>query len=175
MIISATDANTKMDKLSRDPGALFFALSPEGFLLIKKGNNIEVCDFCLILNGQYCRRNGLSIDTDMTLNTQGTVLCCHGKGKFIAPCTDGYEYASSKKPLSQDYCLLLSMRFAERIILLIADGYFGKEAFLVTLTDSSSNEHFASSLIKKLTEERYPTIIENLIYSEEVHSNGEEK
>ena len=36
MIIPVSDANAKLDKLSRDPTTLLFALSPEGFLLVKK-------------------------------------------------------------------------------------------------------------------------------------------
>lgn len=176
MNISVSDANAKLDKLSRDPTTLLFALSPEGFLLVKKGKNIEVSNYCLLLNGHYCRRNGLTIDTDMTLNAHGTFLCCYGKEKFIAPIsTEGFEYATTKKPLSPDFSLALSMRFAERIILLIADGQFAKQAFLITSTDTPSNELFASSIIKKLAASRNPAIVEKLFEDEEVSSDGQEE
>ena len=173
MIISHTEAKAKLDKLAHDPATLLFALSPEGFLLIKKEKNFEISDFCLVLNGQYCRRDGLDIESDITLNPQGTFLCGFSKGKFIAPTSsDGYEYASGKKPLSQDYSMLLWMRFSQRIILLVADGTFASKACMITLADTPSNELFVTAVFKQLTSHRFPELSKKLFTEEEVLENG---
>lgn len=172
MIIPSFEAKSKLDKLSHDPATLLFALSPGGFLLLKKEKNFEIFDFCLVLNGQYCRRNGLDIESDFSLNTPGAFLCGYNKGKFVAPNdSDGYEYASGKKPLSQDYSMILWMRFSQRIILLVADGTFASKACLITLADTPSNELFVTSVLKQLTSQRFPELSKKL-FEEEVQENG---
>ena len=175
MIIPSFEAKSKLDKLSHDPATLLFALSPGGFLLLKKEKNFEIFDFCLVLNGQYCRRNGLDIESDFSLNTPGAFLCGYNKGKFIAPNgSEGYEYASGKKPLSQDYSMILWMRFTQRIILLIADGSFAEKACMITLADTPGNEFFVTAIYKKLTESRFPELGKKLFKEneEEVDNNG---
>ena len=176
MILTTIDANDKLIKFTHDPKALSFALSPQGYLLIKRGKNIEVADFCLLHNNHYCRRNGLMVDTDLTLGTHGTVLCCYSKERFIAPIgSEGCEYATAKKPLSPDFSLALCMRFAERIILLVADGKFAPQAFLITLADTHSNELFATAIIKTLAESRNPTIARKLFEEQGGSVDGQEE
>ena len=145
------DVQLKMEKLSRSTETLQFALSPEGFLLVNNGKVIEVCDFSLFCNGQYCRRNGFECNSNFQIPKNGMYLCSFGDRKFIARSTESwYEYASSKKVLSPEFCLVLQMRFSGRIVLLLADGDFSSEAHLITLSDNSSNELFSSALARKL-------------------------
>lgn len=151
MKINQQEAQPKLEKLAKSASTLQFGLSPEGFLLVNSGNVIDVCDFRLFHGGQYYRRNGFKFSTDMQVPKTGMFLCSLGNGKFIAPCAeDQFEYASKKKPLSDEFCTVILMRFAERIVLLIADGGFANEACLVTLMDNPSNEMFATAIVRKL-------------------------
>lgn len=155
MLINNTEAQAKLEKLAKNTDTFQFALSPEGFLLVSKGNVVEVADFKLFHNGKYYRRNGFKFQTNMLLNKKGLFLCSFGKEKFVANCGEaGFEYASGKKALDPDFCTVVQMRFSERIILLIADGIFANKAIMVTLADNHDNELFAASFIRMLVGSR---------------------
>lgn len=176
MKISNTEAQPKLEKLAKNSSTLQFGLSPEGFLLVNCGNVVDVCDFKLFHGGKYYRRNGFKFSTDMQIPKNGMFLCSLGGGKFIAHCAeDQFEYASKKKPLSDEFCTVILMRFVERIILLIADGGFANEACLVTLTDNPSNEMFAAAIVRKLVGARNENAAYMMRVEQEVDENVEEK
>lgn len=174
MILNNNDASTKLAKLTQDPCAMQFGLTPEGFLLVSKSKTIEITDFVLYQNGRYCCRQGLERRNNLPLDPKGTFLCCHCNGKFIAPVgTDGFEYATGKKPLRPEFSFLLSFRFGDCIILLIADGRFADEAFMITLKDTAQNNQFVNALVRMLVEARDPAIAKAM-FAEEGEARGEE-
>ena len=176
MIINNTEAQPKLEKMARNPSTLQFGLSPEGFLLINSGNVVDVCDFRLFHSGKYYRRNGFQFSTNMQIPKSGLFLCSLGNGKFVAQCAeDQFEYASKKKPVSDEFCMVILMRSAERIILLIADGNFANEACLVVLADSPGNETFAKAIVHKLVGARDADAAYMLRVEPEEAANVEEK
>ena len=173
MILSVSEASTKLAKLTQDPSAMQFGLTPEGFLLVSKSKTIEITDFVLYQNGRYCCRQGLERRNNLPLDPKGTFLCCHCNGKFIAPVgTDGFEYATGKKPLRPEFSFLLSFRFGDCIILLIADGRFADEAFMITLKDTAMNDRFVTAHIRMLVGERNPDIAKVMFNEEESDEHG---
>lgn len=174
MVLSKNDMQNKLEKMARSAETFQFGLSPEGFLLVSRGKVVEVCDFKLFHGGKYYRRNGFKFSTNMQVEKNGMVLCSLGNGKFVAGCAENqFEYASAKKPLSTEFCMVLQMRFAGRIVLLIADGDFSNEACMVTLTDNHNNELFATAIVRKLVGLRDDHAAQ-MLYAEEVDENGEE-
>lgn len=176
MKINNLEAQPKLEKLAKNSSTLQFGLSPEGFLLVNCGNVVDVCDFKLFHGGKYFRRNGFNFSTNMQIPKTGMFLCSLGNGKFVAQCADDqFEYASKKKALSDEFCTVIQMRSAERIILLIADGNFANEACLVVLTDNSGNENFANAIVRKLVGARDENAAYMLRVEPEEDTNVEEK
>lgn len=177
MIINVSDADVKLNKLTKNTTALRFALSSDGSLFIQNEKNISILDFSLFHNGDYCRRCGLETDSSFGfLTSKGRFLCCISSNKFIAPRSDSmFEYSSASKALSEDFSLLLLVRFAERIMLLIADGNFSSEAYLITLADTPSNEAFGQALIKNLAKARNPLHAAKLFQENEEEDDHEQE
>ena len=137
MKISTTEAYAKLEKLANNQQTFQFALSPKGSLLINHVKSFEILDFMLYWNGNYFKRDLLEVTANFELSENGAFLCSYGKHKFVAARPDGsYEYATAKKQLAEDFSLVMYIRFDERIVLLVADGKFAKEASLVTLSDA---------------------------------------
>ena len=176
MIINNTEAQSKLEKLAKNPSTLQFGLSPEGFLLVNSGNVVDICDFKLFHGGKYYRRNGFRFSTNMQVPKTGMFLCSLGNGKFVAQCAeDQFEYASKKKALSDEFCTVILMRSAERLILLIADGNFANEPCLVVLADNPGNETFAKAIVHKLVGARNEDAAFMLRVEPEEDANVEEK
>lgn len=174
MILSSTEAQARLDKFATNSSTFQFALSPSGFLLINHGKVFEVADYKLFFGGKFYRRNGFTFSTDMTIPDTGFYLCSLCNRKLIAKRQeDGFEFASSKKPLSEDFSLIISMRFGGKIVLFIADGKFASEAFFITLTDTPSNDSFASAMVRNLVGARNQIAANALLQEED--TIGEEK
>lgn len=174
MILTSTGVQAKLDKFAANPSTFQFALSPSGFLLIDRGKVFEVADFKLFFGSSFYHRNGFSFNTNMTIPDKGLYLCSFCNGKLIARCQDDrFEFASSKKPLSEDFSLVISLRFGGKTVLLLADGKFANEAFLITLADTPSNDAFASAMVKNLVGARNQTAANALLPEED--SNGKEE
>ena len=174
MVINHLEAHVKLEKLAKNTDTFQFALSPEGFLLVSKGNIVEVSDFKLFHNGKYYHRSGFKFRTNFGNHKKGMFLCSFGKEKFVANFgEENFEYASSKKKLSPEFSLIMFLRFTERIVLLIADGNFSNTAHLVTLNDTSNNEAFARSLMRVLVGSRSETAVEMLYLNAEENENVE--
>lgn len=173
MTMTKLEAQAKLDKLAANPDTFQFALSPGGFLLIKHTKVFEVADFMLYYDGNYYRRNGFDFSTDITLTDNGLFLCSYCKGKLIAKTQgENFEFATWKKPLTEDFSLVISMRFGGKIVLFIADGKFAGEAFFVTLTDTPSNGAFAAAMVRSLVGVHNPKAASMLLSEED--NNGEE-
>ena len=174
MVFSATDAQVKLEKLTTNPDAFQFALSPSGFLLINHGRVFDVADFKLYFGDGYYRRNGFTFRTNMTVSESGQYLCSFCNGKLIAKRQDdSFEFASPKKPLSEDFSLIFSMRFGGKIVLFLADGKFAKESFFITLADTPSNDAFTSAMVRNLVGARNQIAADALLQEED--TNGEEE
>lgn len=140
MIIEHNEAQQKLAKLQQSKRIPIFALSPQGFLLIKQEHVLDCGEFRLYHNGQYYRRSGFVYEASAYLPEHGLYLCVQGNGKFLAPREDGkHEFSSSKKALSVDFSLVLYFRAVHRLVLLIADGAFAPEAYMITLADTPEN------------------------------------
>ena len=175
MIYKNEEIQPKLDKLSHGTNAFQFALSPSGFLLVSKGKVFEVGDFRLFMNGKYYRRTGFNYMTNLDIRDQGMVLCGLSNGKFYADRRDGnVEFASNKNPLSDDFCMVLVMRFGNKTVILIADGQFANEALMITLSDTPTNDAFANALLRKLVGTRSQDIADVLI-GEENDSYGKKE
>lgn len=176
MKINQQEAQPKLEKLAKNPSTLQFGLSPEGFLLVNCGNVMDIFDFKLFHGGKYYRRNGFQFSTTMQIPKSGMFLCSLGSGKFVAQCADDqFEYASKKKALSDEFCTVILMRSAERLVLLIADGNFANEACLVVLADNPGNETFANAIVRKLVGTRNEDAAYKLHVEPEEDTNVEEK
>ena len=67
------------------------------------------------------------------------------------------------------------IRFDERIVLLVADGKFAKEASLVTLSDTPSNKVFASAVLYNAISARDKVAADTLLQEKDEEANdGEE-
>lgn len=174
MKINSNEAKERLGKFAANPGTYQFGLSPKGFLLVNHGKTFEVADFKLYYGGGYFRRNGFEFCTNMTLPDAGMYLCSICNTKFISKDSEErFEFATLKKPLTDEFFLVLSMRFGGKIVLFIADGKFSKEVFLITLADISSNEAFSDALISNLVNVHNPEAAAMLINKEE-SNYGEE-
>lgn len=176
MKITSTEAYAKLEKLANTAQTFQFALSPKGSLMISHVKNFELLDFWLFWDGSYYKRDLLEVTSNFILPETGQFLCAYGKRKFVAARRDGtYEFATAKKQLSEDFSLVLSMRFNECIVLLIADGKFAKEASLVTLSDTPSNRVFATAVLHNLLSLRDKAAADTLLQEEDKEGeNGEE-
>lgn len=175
MKINKNEAKERLDKFAANPGTYLFGLSPKGFLLVNHSKTFEVVDFKLFYDGKYFLRNGFDFSTNMTLPDAGMYLCSICNSKFIAKDNEEkFEFATLKKPLTEDFSLLLSMRFGGKIVVFIADGKFSKEFFLITLADTPSNEAFADALMGSLVNARNPEVAVLLINKEESNYGEEE-
>lgn len=155
MILENNEAQQKLAKLQQSKRIPTFALSPQGFLLIKQEHLLDCGEFRLYCNGQYYRRSGFEYESSSPLPERGLYLCVQGNGKFFAPREDGKtEFSSSKKALSQDFSLVLYLRAIHRLVLLVADGAFAPEAYMVTLSDTPENERFCFAAMRKILENR---------------------
>ena len=174
MVLSSIEAQAKLDKFAANSSTYQFALSPSGFLLINRGKVFEVADFKLFFGGKFYRRNGFTFSTNMTIPDKGLYLCSFCNGKLIAKCPeDSFEFASPKKPLSEDFSLMISMRFGGKIVLFLADGKFDNEAFFITLADTPGNNTFASAMVRNLVGAHNQTAADALLYEED--DNGKEE
>lgn len=176
MTLNKIEAQAKLEKLANRPQNFQFALSPKGSLMISHVRNFEVLDFKLFWDGKYLKRDLLEVMSNLTLPETGQFLCCYGKRKFVGSRLDGsHEFATAKKPLAEDFSMVLYIRFSENIVLLVADGKFAKEATLVTLSDTPSNRVFASAVLYNVISLRDKTAADLLLQGEdEEESNGEE-
>lgn len=176
MIISAEEGQKKLDRHCYEAGTFQFGLSPKGFLLVSKGEVSEVADFKLYSGGKYFRRNGFRFSRSMDVPDNGMYLCSYYDGKFIAKRSDDtYEFASSKKALSEDFSFLLLMRFNDKIVFLLADGRFAPKALIVTLTDTPSNHMFALALLHNLVSVRDQGAADMLVREEEQDDGKKEE
>lgn len=176
MKITTTEAYSKLEKLTNYPQTFQFALSPKGSLMIGHGKNFEILDFKLFWDGAYFKRNLLEVTSNFELPENGEFLCCYGKRKFVATRRDGsHEYSTAKKQLTEDFSMIMHIRFNESIVLLIADGKFAKEALLVTLSDTPSNREFTSAVLYKAISTRDKAVADILLQEEaKEDSDGEE-
>ena len=177
MKITTTEAYAKLEKLAQSPQTFQFALSPKGSLMISHAKNFEILDFWLYWDGAYYKRDLLEVTSNFALPETGQFLCAFGKQKFVATRRDGtHEFATAKKPLSDDFSMILYIRFNESIVLLIADGKFAKEASLVTLSDTPSNRVFSSAVLYNAMSLRDKAIADELLQDEgEEDKNGKEE
>lgn len=176
MKISTTEAYAKLEKLANNQQTFQFALSPKGSLLINHVKSFEILDFMLYWNGNYFKRDLLEVTANFELSENGAFLCSYGKHKFVAARPDGsYEYATAKKQLAEDFSLVMYIRFDERIVLLVADGKFAKEASLVTLSDTPSNKVFAAAVLYNAISARDKVAADTLLQEKDEEANdGEE-
>ena len=176
MKITTTEAYTKLEKLANHPQTFQFAVSPKGSLLISHVKNFEILDFWLYWDGSYYKRDLLEVTSNFTVPETGQFLCAFGNQKFVATRRDGtHEFATAKKQLSEDFSLVMYIRFNESIVLLVADGKFAKEATLVTLSDTPSNRVFAAAVLYNAIGLRDKTAADLLLQNEdEEASSGEE-
>ena len=175
MKITTTEAYAKLDKLAKHPQTFQFALSPKGSLMISHVRDFEILDFWLYWDGSYYKRDLLEVTSNFTVPETGQFLCAFGKQKFVATRRDGtHEFATAKKQLSDDFSMILYIRFNESIVLLVADGKFAKEATLVTLSDTPSNRVFAAAVLYNAIGLRDKTAADLLMQEESKEdSNGE--
>lgn len=149
MLIEKDEAQQRQEKLEKSLGNLQLALSSQAFLMLKKGQTFMATEFTLIWNGKYLQREGLQCRGNIPITEEGLFLLHFNNGKLLAPRADGmFEYASSKKALSMDFSLVLSMRCCERLILIVADGRFSTQPYFVVLADTLENEQFGKALMK---------------------------
>lgn len=176
MKINATEAYAKLEKLANNQQTFQFALSPKGSLLINHVRSFEILDFKLYWNGKYFKRDLLEVTSNFELPENGLFLCSYGKRKFVAARPDGsHEYSTAKKQLAEDFSLIMYIRFDERIVLLVADGKFAKEASLVTLSDTPSNKGFASAVLYNVISARDKVAADTLLQEKDEEANdGEE-
>ena len=176
MKITTTEAYAKLEKLAQSPQTFQFALSPKGSLLISHVKNFEILDFWLYWDGSYYKRDLLEVTSNFTVPETGQFLCAFGKQKFVATRRDGtHEFATAKKQLSEDFSLVMCIRFNESIVLLVADGKFAKEATLVTLSDTPSNRVFAAAVLYNAIGLRDKTAADLLLQEEAEEEHNEEE
>lgn len=175
MIIEKNEARQKLAKIQQGH-RLEFSLSPHGFLLIKQGNVLDCGNYLLYCNGAWYRREGFMFESSTTIPDAGLFLGAHNYSKFLAPReNDKCEFSSHKKPLSADFSFVLFFRATNRLALLVADGAFAPEAFIITLADKPENERFCFAMIQNVLKSRDPEASRKLTEEKEADEDEQEE
>lgn len=173
MIINRQEVSAKIEKLAKGNGLLELNLLPTGFLRMKQERAIECGDYRLYYGGHYYRRSILDYDASEVIPENGKLLCMLSSGKFLAERKDGsYEFSTSKKPLQEDFCMVLLLRALGRVVFLLADGSIAPEAFLVTLTDTPANARFCQAIMREVVSKQSPEAAQKLTEEKEVVEDG---
>lgn len=173
MIISVQDVNVKIEKMAKGNGCLEFKLQPSGMIRMKQERTVECGDYCLYYGGNYYRRNTFQYEVSKAIPENGKMICALNGEKFLSEREDGcFEYSTGKKPLQEDFCMVLLLRALGRIIFLLADGSFDPGVFLVTLTDTPTNERFCHAVMRDIIGKRNPEVAQKLTQAKEAGANG---